>query len=249
MKKNQKYVDKIYKLTRDAAPLSFMLPTRHTRRYPLLWFDEETGNQRALRYARNQKSIFEDEQDGNAIVEPIIFEDGFLRVPKTNQVLQKFLALHPQNGHRFVEVNLEKDAAQELDNMNVEIDALIEAKNLEIEQLEHIVRAVFGQDPDTLTTKEMKRDVLVFARRNPDQFLKLLNDPMLKLQSKVEMFISKGLIKWRNNKKEVWFNLPKNKTKILTVPFGEDPTFITASYFQSDDGIESLKLLEKLLDD
>ena len=74
-------------------------------------------------------------------------------------------------------------------------------------------------------------------------------DTMVKLQSKVEMFVSKGLVKWRNNKKELWFNLPKNKTKILTVPFGEDPTFIGASYFQSDDGIESLKLLEKLLDD
>jgi hypothetical protein len=119
MKKNKKYVDKIYKLTRDAAPLSFMLPTRHTRRYPLLWFDEETGNQRALRYARNQKSIFEDEQDGNAIVEPIIFEDGFLRVSKTNQVLQKFLSLHPQNGSRFVEVDLEKDAEAELENEEV----------------------------------------------------------------------------------------------------------------------------------
>ena len=53
------------------------------RRFPLLWFDEEKGENRALRYARNQKSPFEDEQDGNAIVEPVIFEDGFLRVPRS----------------------------------------------------------------------------------------------------------------------------------------------------------------------
>ena len=67
MKKIQKFVDKTYKLTRDAAPLSFMLASRHTKRYPLLWFDEETGQNRALRYSRNQKTVFEDEQDGKLI--------------------------------------------------------------------------------------------------------------------------------------------------------------------------------------
>ena len=95
MKKQQQYVDKTYRLMRDAAPLSFMLPVRNSRRSPLLHFDEDKGINRALRYAVNQKSPFEDEQDGNAIVEPIIFEDGFLRVSRTNQVLQEFLALSP----------------------------------------------------------------------------------------------------------------------------------------------------------
>ena len=31
---------------------------------------------------------------------------------------------------------------------------------------------------------------------------------------------------------------------MLTIPFGEDPNYIIASYLQSDEGIESLKLLE-----
>ena len=71
--KKVEYVDKVYKLTRSAAPLSFMLPVRNSRRFPLLFFDEEKGTNRALRYARNQRSPFEDEQDGNAIIEAIIF--------------------------------------------------------------------------------------------------------------------------------------------------------------------------------
>ena len=62
-----------------------------------------------------KKSPFVDEQDGNAILEPIIFEDGFLRVSKTNQVLQEFLALSPNNGSKFEEVNKEKDAQKELE--------------------------------------------------------------------------------------------------------------------------------------
>jgi hypothetical protein len=66
--KQPKFVDKVYKLTRGAAPLSFMLPTKNSHRSPLMWFDGEKGINRALRYARNQKSPFEDEQDGNFIL-------------------------------------------------------------------------------------------------------------------------------------------------------------------------------------
>ncbi len=100
--------DKAYKLTREVAPLSLILASRHTNRVPLLYFDEDTGVNRPLRYARNQNSPFQDEQDDNAILEPIVFEDGFLFVPRTNQVLQKFLSYHPGNGKIFVEINKRK---------------------------------------------------------------------------------------------------------------------------------------------
>ena len=44
MKKEKKvYVNKVYKLTKDVAPLCYMLATRHTKRKTLLYFDEETG--------------------------------------------------------------------------------------------------------------------------------------------------------------------------------------------------------------
>ena len=104
-------VAKTYRLLREVAPLSFMLASHHNKRTPLLYFDEEKGINRPLRYARNQKSPFEDEQDGNAIMEPIVFEDGFLRVERGNQVLQKFLYYHPHNGSIFEELNPAKDAA------------------------------------------------------------------------------------------------------------------------------------------
>ena len=78
MKTTTKYVDKIYKLTRDTAPLSLTLASRNTKRFPLLWFDEKTGTNKALRYARNQNSPFEEEQDDNAILDPIVFLYGLL---------------------------------------------------------------------------------------------------------------------------------------------------------------------------
>jgi hypothetical protein len=248
MKKVQNYTNKVYRLKRDAAPLSFMLPTRHTRRFPLLWFDEEKGVQRALRYARNQKTPFEDEQDGNAILEPIIFEDGFLRVNKENQVLQQFLEYHPQNGVKFEEVDNSKKATKEVDVMMTQVDALVEAKNLSIEELETLTRVAFNRNPDSVSTQEMKRDMLVYARNNPQEFMSIVSDPILTLQAKVHKFFDEGFLKYRNKNKEVWFNTKTNKTKLCTIPYGEDSIFIVSSFFQSDDGIESLKHLENLLD-
>ncbi len=171
--KQQKFVDKVYRLTRNAAPLSFMLPTKNSSRSPLMWFDEEKGFNRALRYARNQKSPFEDEQDGNFILEPVIFENGLLRVPKENQVLQQFLHYHPMNGKKFTEVNNEKDASQEVEYLNYEVDALIEARNLDVAQLENVCRVLFGKNVGKMSTAELKRDVLVFANMIQDHSLRL----------------------------------------------------------------------------
>ena len=222
-----------------------MLPSRHTHRRPLLHFDGKTN--RALRYARNQKSPFEDEQDGNAILEAIIFEDGFLQVPQTNPVLQEFLRLHPGNGDVFVEVDYEKDAEAEVEQLNIAVDALVAARTLEIEQLENVARVVLGRDITRMTTSEIKRDVLVAARRDPEYFMSILDDPMLNLQAKVARFFEEKLLGLRNNGKDVYYNLPGNKKKMLTVPNGEDKNFIVASFLQSDEGIEALKLLENNL--
>jgi hypothetical protein len=213
-----------------------------------MYFDEESNTNRALRYARNQKSPFEDEQDGNAILDPVIFIDGMLQVPRTNPVLQAFLSYHPLNGKRFIEVDDEKDAAQVVENLNLEVDALIEARSLDLDMVESVSRVLFGNDVSKMSTAELKRDILVYAKREPSDFLNVLNDPMLKLQSKVHSFFENNLLTFRKNKKEVWYNTSSNKTRMLVVPYGEDPYYLVSSFLSSDDGIESLKLLEKMLD-
>ena len=244
MKNTKKNVseDKVYVLKRSSAPLTYMLSSRNTRRSPLLYFDGEAN--KPLRYARNQQSPFEDEQDGNAIIEPILFEEGFLRVPKTNPVLQSFLNYHPGNGEIFDEVNNERDATEEFDVMNFELDAQLLARDLTLTKLESIARVLYGVKVEKMTTPELKRDVLIYAKREPKDFINLVNDPMLELQDKVVRFFSASLLSLRNKNKDVYFNLKQNKSKMLTIPFGEDPKYIIASYLQSDEGIESLKLLE-----
>lgn len=244
-KTKQKFVDKTYKLKRAAAPLSFILPTRHTKRFPLLHFDEQTGVNRELRYARNQKSVFVDEQDGNVLVEPVIFEDGFLMVRKNNQMLQQFLQYHPLNGLKFEEVDKEKDASEELELLNLEVDALAEAQDLDISKAESLVKVIYGRDTSKMTSAEIKRDILVYARQEPEEFLNLLDDTMVDIQSKVQTFFDEGLLV-EKKKGAIHFDTAKNKKRMVVVPNGEDKLFIVASFLQSDEGIEALKMLEKI---
>tara|TARA_R110001592_G_scaffold60572_2_gene184403 strand:- start:6352 stop:7101 length:750 start_codon:yes stop_codon:yes gene_type:complete len=246
--KKKPLVDKIYRLKRNNAPLSYIIPTRSTSRSPLLYFDEEKGINRPLRYARNQRSPFEDEQDGNAIIEPVIFEDGFLRVDRTNPVLQSFLDLHPMNGTKFEVVDNKKEAQEELDDIFLQVDALSEAKSMSIEQLEVVSRVLFNIDISRVSTAELRRDVIVYARNYPEDFLNIFNDTDLDLKSKCQQFISSGLLSIRtsrNKGEEIWFNTKGNKKKLLNVPYGEDVINVLFSYFKTDEGIPVLEYLEK----
>tara|TARA_R110001592_G_C13046181_1_gene739731 strand:+ start:490 stop:1242 length:753 start_codon:yes stop_codon:yes gene_type:complete len=247
MKKQQKVVAKSYRLLSESAPLSLMLSSHHNHRTSLLYFDEEKGINRPLRYARNQRSPFEDEQDGNAILEPIIFEDGFLHVGRANQVLQQFLSYHPGNGQIFEEINEARDAAEELEIQEMILEAQLLARDMNISKLEMVCRVLMGARADNMSTAELKRDVLVYARHNPEDFIDTLNDPSLQMYDDVVQIFAKNLLSLRNKNRDVYFNLKDNKTKILTVPYGEDATDIMSSYFQTDDGVETYKLLKQML--
>ena len=75
----------------------------------------------------------------------------------------------------------------------------------------------------------------------------MLKDPMLKLNASIQNMLDKSLLQLRNQKREVWYNTPSNKKKMCNIPYGEDPLYIIASFFQSDDGVEMYKHLKTLL--
>jgi hypothetical protein len=95
-----------------------------------------------------------------------------------------------------------------------------------------------------MTTSELKRDILVFAKQNPLGFLNAISDPQMKLYAKVQLFLDNKLLAFRNNQKEVYFNLDGNKKRMLSIPYGKDPVEIIASYLQSDEGLDILKMLD-----
>jgi hypothetical protein len=240
--------DKVYRLLSANPPLSYTLPSRNHPRFPLMWYDEAKNENRALRYSTNQKSPFEDEQDGNAILEPIVFEDGLLTAYKSNPVLQLFLHYHPFNGTVFAELDKEKDAQQEFDVLNNEVEAMIAARELSIEQVEIMTRVLFGKDPSMVSSAELKRDILIFAKQSPTDFINVLNDPELNYHGEIRAFFEKGLLSTRNNDKEVWFNTPTNKRKMMMVPFNESPQNAAAQFLKSEEGADALNMLKAMLE-
>ena len=94
-KDNWEYKDRYYYLLNNKQPLTWTIPSKHTTRNPLVWFDPEQGYERELRYATNQKSIFVDEQKGPTTLAHIVFKNGSLNVAKEKRNLQEFLNHHP----------------------------------------------------------------------------------------------------------------------------------------------------------
>jgi hypothetical protein len=234
---------KIYKLTGGAAPMSFMLASRNTIAKRLYHFDGKVN--RELRYARNQKSPFVDEQDGNFILEPIIFEDGFLRVEDSNPVLQKFLELHPDNGTSFVEVDSKKDAQKELDWLEIEADALSKARTIDYAMMENIARIALSIDPSRISTQELKRDIIIYAKNNPEEFLSIVNDPNVAHDGLVARLFDYGTLVVKRN--AVHYNLTNNKSKLLIIPAGQDAHEAVSSYFVTEEGAEVMATLEKYI--
>ena len=243
--KKQVLKDRMYRLKSEKTPICTIINSTNSTSNPLLYFDEEKGINRAMRYAKNQKSIFEDEQDKNVVIEPIIFEDGFLSTKRSETLLQQFLSLHPQNGVIFEEVDLERDAEDDLQNLTLEIDALRAASDLPLAKLEMIGRVLMGARVDKIKTNELKRDVLLYAREDPEGFLEMLDDSDLELEELVIKAFDQNIIAFRKQKREIYYNLKENKKRIITVPFGEDHIHSLISYFKTDDGLEVLELLEK----
>ena len=213
-----------------------MLQSRNTRRSPLLHFDEEKGINRPLRFARNQRSPFQDEQDETAIVEPIVFENGVLRVSKQDTVLQEFLKYHPGNARIFEEFVPERDAEKDIEEINYEVDALIAAREMSIDKCEEILREAIGSRVDSMTSKEVRRDIMVYARNNPYEFLLVAGDPTVKMKNDIAKMFEMNIIQFRNKGKDVYFNLPNNRKRMMTIPEGEDKESAVFEFFKSEEG-------------
>ena len=129
--------DRTYVLTGPYSPLTYKIPSRHTTRHSLLWYDTVNKEQREIRYATNQNSPFKDEQKGEATLGHIIFRDGSLYVNKKEQALQKILSLyHPLKNKRYKEVDEVIEAEDDLIDLEMEIDALNMARTIDIDQAE-----------------------------------------------------------------------------------------------------------------
>ena len=238
--------DRTYLVKGINQPLTLKIPSRHTTKHSLLWFDEKLNEQREIRYATNQNSPFKDEQKGEATLGHIIFKDGSLTVKKKEQALQKILSLyHPLKGNKYNELNVIEDAKDELVDLELEIDALNIARGLDVDEAEAILRVEMGSKVSEMSSKEIKRDLLMFAKDNAELFLNLAKDDNVQLRNFAIKATEAGIIKLASDQKT--FQWATNGKKLMTVPFDEHTYAAMASFFKTDEGLEIFKSIEKKL--
>ena len=233
--------DRVYVLSNGLSPLTYTIKSRG-----IYWFDEEKGYERELSYTENQKTVFVDEFKGDARLAHITFEDGVLNVPKNKQTLQKLLSLyHPQKDRLYFEFDPAVEAIDEVDQLELEIEALNLARNIDIDVAEAIVRVEQGSAVNNMSSKEIKRDVLLFAKNDPKLFIDLLNDDNVQLRNFGIKAVEAGLLNLSSDQRT--FKWASNNRKVMTVPFEENPYSALAAFFKTDEGIEIYKTIEKRL--
>jgi len=233
--------DRVYKLKGRKKPISRMIKSAG-----IYWFDEEKGYERELKYCQNQRTPFVDEMTGDQRLEHIVFRNGSLFVEKSKTTLQKLLSLyHPDRDKIFEELDPVKNAAQDIEILELEADAILMARQLDIDMAEAIMRVEKGSEVSQMSSKELKRDLLVFARNNPVLFLELANDDNVQLRNFGIKAVEEGIIKLSADQRN--FMWGSNDRKIMTVPFDEHPYTALAHWFKTDEGMEIYSNIEKRL--
>ena len=231
--------DRVYYLKGNNKPLSYSI-----RASNLFWFDEEKGYEREIKYCQNQRTVFVDEMKGEQRLEHIVFRTGALFVPRTQTTLQKFLSLyHPHRDKIYYEHDPVEVAKDELDWLEYEVEALSIAKDLDIDTAEAIMRVEKGSDVSNLSSKELKRDLLIFAKQNPQLFIELVSDDNVQLRNFGIKAVEANIIRLSNDQRHfVWSSTDR---KIMTVPFDEHPYTALAHWFKTDEGMEIYQNIEK----
>ena len=141
--------DRVYYLKGNKKPLSYMLKSAG-----VYWFDKEKQYERELKYCENQRTSFVDEMTGDQRLSHIIFRNGALFVPQNKTVLQKLLSLyHPHKDKVYYEWQPEVNAADEIEILEMEADAILVARGMDIDMAEAIMRVEKGSEVSKMSSK------------------------------------------------------------------------------------------------
>jgi len=233
--------DRLYHLKGGKKPLSRMIRSAN-----IYYFDKEQGYEREIKYCENQTTPFVDEMKGDQRLSHIIFRSGNLYVPKEKVILQKFLSMyHPDRDVMFYEDKPVKRAEDHLDWLEFEIQAMNAANNLDIDMMEAIMRVEIGSKVSEMSSKELKRDLLLFAKKQPQLFLELVLDENIGLRNVAVKACEAYIIELSQDQRT--FNWKSTGRKLMNVPFDENPYSALAAWFKTDEGVEVYSQIEKRL--
>ena len=241
----KKEKDRVYLLRGGRSPLTYSLPSVDKPKSRLLHFDGKRN--RAMRYARNQKSPFIDEQDDHVVLEAIVFTDGQLVVPPTNPELIEFLRIHPLNGQTFELFDPEALAEQREKEEDLKADAAIKVRELSVEEMATVLRDMTDlRGIEDLSAAEIRWEAKRFANNYPQEFLEYFEgtdgaDEEGILDEAVRAIEDRYVTVRKGGK--IHYNTKENKSQMLIVPHGVSAEKALSDWLISNEGNEFYEFL------
>jgi hypothetical protein len=218
-----------------------------------------------LRYIDYEQEIWADSQNtefdlmkhkyGNAVrlIKPS-FVGGFLQVDEDDKTLLEFLRKHPYNiknsdangykGKKFFEINNEEIAKQNLESARDEFTLMKAIFEMPLEELKTtalITGVLNSRDMFAKTSDELRNDLLVLARRDPEDFYDAINDELSDYKKLIFEAISlRILIQDGRNSIEY-----ANGNRFVSVTVGEDVIEAGAEKLSDKSNIDVLNMLKR----
>lgn len=205
-------------------------------------YDEVTKKRRGIRYCPQEHSIFKDEQMKESLADPIVFENGYLIVPRDKPNLIEYLRKHPFNGTKYYEVK--KEAKQEAtleDEMTV-----TEAKSIVLKTpIEELLPVAVHYGIDIAESDRTIKTMLSRSVNTPKEaawFLENWDSQYLQAKAVVLQGFEFGVLVLNGN--NVLWN---DGGVVMAAPHGTVPSDELAKFLISGDGASTFSLLSEKL--
>lgn len=223
--------DRTYVALTNTKAISMNIRSKHKSRSQLQYFNKEKGTQHALRYATNESSFFVENQSNNAIASHILMLDGFLEVPAHEVNLQKFLAIHPDNGIVFKELDERAEALKRTEELDFNYETNKKVREISYEKQKAVAILVCKNYNQSWSPEEIKAQLRYETSVNPYKVAPFLADPNIEIKAVGKSSVAKGLILYDNYR-----FMKQNKEVMCTVPVGVNEWDAFSSWATSVEG-------------
>ncbi len=167
----------------------------------------------------------------------------FVPVEKPN--LLEFLLKHPDNtangGSLFEMIDKSRSAEEELEREFTQFDAVSMVRDKDISELLPV--AMFLGINTKRKSAEIRRDLLMDAKKNPTRFVELFDNPQVKCKSAVMQAVDFQIVKEKADGM-YWFD---SNRLIITAAAGLDPVDVMSRFCLTEKGAPVYdRLLEEL---
>jgi hypothetical protein len=230
-KEQDKYVFRLIKENTDPTIQNVRFPKSYSIPCIDEIYDEDSQENRVIRYASGEQKIFLDEQFNQDMSKraQITFFDGYLIVDRRQKQLLQFLRMSNSNesnpnrmpGKKVI-YREERPGVKATENMKYDklmMEAKQTAYTLDLDEMIGYAR-VLGFDVNR-DPAEIRYALSVFAEDNPESFLEGIESPSTKRKFYIYQALDNGII--TADKKSGAVKWSDSKQTIVQAPVGQDP--------------------------